>query len=314
MMRIGLVVDASCDLPDSLLEANGIAILPSMLEVDGRSWLDERDPEQTMMLYRRFLADRAVEARSSACGAEEIREIFLRDLVLDFDRVLVITACADFSDMFTRATEASYAILQSYRERREQEGRSGGFSLRVLDSGSVCAGEAVLVCRALQLLDGRRGGFEAMRRALREDAKRINCLLVPGDPWYLRRRGLDGHGRDIGRVDHVLAVVSDVKPVTELNGGRRRIIARPHGFRAACELALERASQAIGQGLGGGAVTLSFGGDPRVIRQMPGYQALELRAAEARLDLRLAVMSATMGARLGPGALSVAWIAGASPG
>jgi len=313
-MRIGLVVDASCDLPDSLLEANGITILPSMLQLGGRSWLDERDPQQTMTLYRRFIADRAVEAHASACSAEEIREIFLRDLVLDFDRVLVITAGAEFSEMFAHATEASYAILQSYRERRREEVRDGGFSLRVLDSGSACAGEAVLVCRALQLLEGGQGGFEAMRRNLRGDAGRTVCLLVPGDPWYLRRRGLDGRGRGIGRADHALAIVSDVKPVTELQAGQRRIIARPRGFRAACEAALGRATRAIEQGLGGGAVTLSFGGDPRIIREMRAYQALESRAAAARLDLHFAVMSATMGARLGPGALSVAWIAGPPPG
>ena len=314
MMRIGLVVDASCDLPDSVLEAHGIAILPSMLQFDRRSWLDERDPEQTLELYRRFIADRAVVAHSSACGVDEIREIFLRDLVLDFDRVLVITACAELSDMFARATEASYAILQSYRERREEEAQGGGFSLRVLDSGSVAAGEAVVVCRALQLMQGRAGGFEAMRRALRAEVERATCLIVPGDPWYLRRRGIDGRGRGMGRLDHALAIVSDVKPVIELQGGRRRIIARRRGFRAACAEALGRASQAVEQGLGGGAVTLSFGGDPRIIREMPAYQAFESRVAAARLDLHFAVMSATMGARLGPGALSVAWIAGDAPG
>ena len=313
-MRIGLVVDASCDLPDSVLETNGIAILPSKLDLDGRSWLDERDPEQTMMLYRRFIGDRAVEARSSACSAGEICDIFLRDLVLDFDRVLVVTAGAEFSDMFARATEASYAILQRYRERRLEEGQGGGFSLRVLDSGSICAGEAALLCRALQLLENRQGGFETVRRTLRLEVARTTCLLVPGDPWYLRRRGIDGRGRGIGRADHALAIMSDIKPVTEVRGGRRRIVARARGFRSACTAALERAAGAIQQGLGGGAVTLSFGGDPRVIREMAAYQALESRAATARLDLHFAVMSATMGARLGPGALSVAWIAADAPG
>lgn len=312
-MRIGLVVDASCDLPDSVLEANGIAILPSKLQFDGRSFLDERDPEQTMTLYRRFIADRAVDARSSACGAGEICEIFLRDLVLDFDRVLVVTAGAEFSDMFARATAASYAVLQRYRERRLEEGQGGGFSLRLLDSGSVCAGEAVLLCRALQLLEHREGGFEAMRRRLRQEAARTTCLLVPGDPWYLRRRGIDGRGRGIGRADHALAIVSDVKPLIEVRGGRHRIVTRARGFRSACAVALERAAGAVEQGLDGDAVTLSFGGDPRVIREMPAYQALESRAATARLDLHFAVMSATMGARLGPGTLSVAWIAGELP-
>lgn len=309
-MRIGLVVDASCDLPDVHLEANGIRILPSILQFDGKSWLDDRAPEQTMMFYRRFIADRAVDARSGACSAAEIREIFLQELVLDYERVLVISACAEYSDMFQRATEASYAILQDYRERREQGEREGSFALRVLDSRTVCAGEAIIVCRALQLLAEGRLGFEKIRRALRDEVLRATCLLVPGDPWYLRRRGLDGHGPSLGRTEYALARISDLTPVLELIGGRRQTVARRRGFHGACATALGRAGNAIEHGLGTPTLVLSFGGDPRVIREMPAYQELEGRAAAARIDMHFSVMSATMGVRAGPGALSLAWLAG----
>jgi fatty acid-binding protein DegV len=307
-MRIGLVVDASCDLPDAELEAHGIRILPSILDFDGKSWVDDRDPARTMMLYRRYIADRAVVTRSGACSAQEIREIFLQELVVDYERVLVISAGAEFSELFQRATEASYSILQDYRQRRAAGERSGSFALRVLDSRTLCAGEAVMVCRALQLLAARQLGFEKMRRALQEDTARVGCLLVPGDPWYLRRRGVDGNGRGLSWADFALARSFDVLPVVELAGGKRRTVARLRGFDAACAAALARAGAAIARGLGTPALVLSFGGDPRVIRAMDAYQALEARAAEARIDMHFSVMSATMGARVGPGALSVAWL------
>jgi DegV family protein with EDD domain len=307
-MRIGLVVDASCDLPDVQLEAHGISILPSILQFDGKTWLDDRAPEQTLMYYRRFIADRAVDARSGACSAAEIREIFLQDLVLEYERVLVISACAELGNMFQRATEASYAILQDYRSRREAEERAGSFALRVLDSRTICAGEGIVVCRALQLLAEGKLGFEKMRRALRAEANRISCLLVPGDPWYLRRRGLDGNGASLNRADMALDRVSDIKPVIDLAGGRCHTVERRRGFRSACSAALARASAAIERGLGTPSLVLSFGGDPRVIREMPAYQELEGNAAAARIDLHFSVMSATMGVRVGPGALSVAWL------
>jgi fatty acid-binding protein DegV len=309
-MRIGLVVDASCDLPDSYLEAHGVRILPAIVQADGKTWVDDRDPAQTLMLFRNFIADRGREANSSACGAEVIGEIFLQELVLEFDRVLVISAGAEFSNMFARATEASYAILQNYREHRGEVTAPGGFALRILDSGSVCAGEAVLVARALQLLAGEGAGFEAMRRTLRSETAHVRCLLVPGDPWYLRRRGLDGKGHGIGRAAYAAARIAGFIPVIELAGGGCRTIARPRGFRGACEAALTHAREAIGRNPEGPALVLSFGGDPRLIREMPAYQALELAAADARMELHFSVMSAAMGARLGPGALSVAWLNG----
>jgi DegV family protein with EDD domain len=307
-MRIGLVVDASCDLPDSQLEAHGIRILPSILDFDGKSWVDERDPERTMMLYRRYIADRAIVTRSGACSAQEIREIFLQELVVDYERVLVISACAEFSELFQRATEASYSILQDYRQRRAAGECSGSFALRVLDSRTLCAGEAVMVCRALQLLAAGKLGFEKMRRALQEDAARIACLLVPGDPWYLRRRGLGGNGGGLSWADFALARSFDLIPIVELAGGERRTIGRVRGFHSACVSALGRAGAAITRGLGTPALVLSFGGDPRVIREMEAFRELESHAAAAHVDIHFSVMSATMGARLGPGALSVAWL------
>lgn len=307
-MRIGVVVGASCDLPDAYLESHGIRVLPSALSLDGKTWLDERDPQKTLALYRRHIADRALVAHSTACSAAEISDIFLHELVSEYERVLVISACAEFSDLYMRATEASYAILQHYRERRAQGRHDGGFALRVLDSCSICAGEAVLVCRAVQLLREGRLGFEAIRRAVRHDATQTVCLIVAADPWFLGHRGLNGERSAISRLDRIRAVVSELKPIIELKSGRYRTVARPRGFVAACSAALKRAEQEIARGPGARAIALSFGGDPRVIREIPAYQALEARALDLGAEFHLSVMSATMAVRLGPGAFSVAWL------
>jgi hypothetical protein len=51
--------------------------------------------------------------------------LFLDDLVLKYDRVLVITIAQSRSPIFANATEASYAILKQYRERRQKAGCPG---------------------------------------------------------------------------------------------------------------------------------------------------------------------------------------------
>jgi fatty acid-binding protein DegV len=261
-----------------------------------------------MVMYRRFIADKAMDARSSACSAAEIRDLFLEKLVLDYDRVIVISACAAHCATFEHATEASYGLLQAYRERRESAGRTGSFALRVLDSASLCAGQAVLACEAVRLAGEGSLPFEKLRRALKDDTRHTRCLLVPNDLFYLRKRGLDGSGRGLGRAGYALGRLADLKPVLEIAGKRTRIRDRARGFEGAANRALERARDAIRAGLKAPVVALSFGGDPRVVRDMPAYQDLEAHAAAQRVDLHLSVMSATMGVRLGPGALSVAWM------
>lgn len=306
-MRIGVVVDSSCDLPRSYVEEHGIHVLPTVLEFGGKSYVDSRNPEETMGFFRRYISDRAIPARSTACSVEEIRDIFLNELVLAYDRVLVLSACAARSDTFQRATDASYGILQAYRERRELAGQSGSFSLRVLDSGTLCAGQGVLACQAVRLA-GEHLPFEKLRRALRDDVRRTHCIVVPNDLYYLRNRGLGGAGGGVGRTGYALGRLADVKPLVEITSGGTKIVDRARGFAAAASTALERARDAIRRGLHAPVVTLSFGGDPRIVRDMPAYQDLEAHAAAQRVDLHLAVMSATMGVRLGPGALSAAWL------
>ena len=52
-MRIGLVVDSACDLPQSFIEQHGIVILPITLHLGDRDEIDTRDPEKTPATPRR---------------------------------------------------------------------------------------------------------------------------------------------------------------------------------------------------------------------------------------------------------------------
>jgi len=307
-MRIGVVVDASCDLPRSYLESHGIHVLPNVLSFGKKRFEDARDPEATMNLFRRLIADKSVEVTSQACGVDQIRDLFLEEVVADYDRVLVVSACARRSEVFKNATEASYAILQSYRELRNEAGQSGSFALRVLDSATLCAGHALVACRAVTGASTGGVPFEKLRTTLKDEAGRVRTLLVPNDLFYVRHRGLGGPGDMLGGSDYALGRMARLRPVIEVSGGESRVAGRGRGFESAASVALDRAREAVRRGLGAPVVTLSFGGDPRLVRDLHAYQDLEAQAASQRVELHLAVMSATMGVRLGPGALSVAWM------
>jgi fatty acid-binding protein DegV len=101
--------------------------------------------------------------------------------------------------------------------------------------------------------------------------------------------------------------VSDLKPVIELADGRTARHRAAARVRGGLHAGAGPGPCGFEGGPGNAVLVLSFGGDPRVIRELPAYQELEAEAAAARIDLHFSVMSATMGARLGPGALSVAW-------
>ena len=114
----------------------------------------------------------------------------------------------------------------------------------------------------------------------------------------------------LGAGSYAVGRMTGLQPVLELRGGKLRVLARRRGFGSAAAAALDMAREAMRRGPGAAVVTLSFGGDPRIVRNMPSYQDLEAQAASHRAELHLAVMSPVLGSRLGPGALSLAWVEG----
>jgi DegV family protein with EDD domain len=307
-MKIGVAIDASCDLPRSYIDEHRLVILPGLLEFGDKEIVDVRDAADTLGIYRRFIADKSLDSRSRALDVEKIRDLFLDDLVLKYDRVLVLSVSANRGRVFEHATQASYAILQGYRERREAAGLSGQFALRVLDSGSVGPGEGVLAHEAVRMIEEDAPPFEKLRRIVKDMARRVVCLTVPNDLWYLHHRARAKGENSMSVGAYRIGRMLDIKPVLEMRTGESRVAARARGFERAVSLVLQEARDRMSRGHLRPVVAMSFGGDPRLIREMHAYQEFEGFAAMHRCQLHLSVMSATMAVNVGPGAFALAWI------
>lgn len=307
-MKIGVAVDASCDLPRSYIDKHRLVVIPGMLEFGDKEIVDVRDAAETLAVYRRFIADKSVESRSRALEVEKIRDLFLDDLVLRYDRVLVLCVSANRGRVYEHATQASYGILQGYRERREAAGLAGQFALRVLDTGSVGPGEGVLAHEAVRMIQEASPPFEKLRRAVKDMAERVVCLTVPNDLWYLHNRARAKGENSLSVGAYRVGRLMNLKPILEMRAGRSRVVARTRGFDRGVSLVLQEARQRMSRGHMRPVVAMSFGGDPRRIREMQAYQDFEAFAAIHKCELQLSVMSATMAVNVGPGAFSLAWI------
>src|SRR5579859_3067663 len=103
--KIGIVVDAACDLPRSFLEQHGLEIMPINMHFGTMTFKDVRDPEQTMEFYRRYVAEKELEMNTTPLSVKAIKDWFLDQLVLKYDRVLVISVSSSRSSRVATATE-----------------------------------------------------------------------------------------------------------------------------------------------------------------------------------------------------------------
>src|SRR5690606_27586031 len=143
-MRIGIVVDSACDLPVDFLKAHEVEILPISVRIGDELQVDYRDEADTLAFLHAHIAERGASAETIPFSVEQIRDLFLQRLVVDYDHVFCITVTSTRSPIFENARQASYAILNDYRPVRAAAGHATPFALRVIDTQNLFSAQGVL--------------------------------------------------------------------------------------------------------------------------------------------------------------------------
>lgn len=312
-MRIGVVVDSSCDLPPEFLEQNNIRVLPNTIRVGADALVDVRDPEATLGFFSSHIGDKSHDAETTPFSVEQIQKVFLEQLVLDFDFVFCVTVWSKRSHVFENATKASFAILSSYRKTRNEAGVTGPFSMRVLDSKTLFAGVGVIAAEAVRLA---KEGLQPneIRTQLDNVVNNTVTLMVPTDLAYIRIRATRRGEKSVGAVGAFLAGALDIKPILCAYREETKPVAKVRGYEPAVEKMLRHVAERVrGGDLVSRYVVVSYGGELAEIRRLPAYLDLEKACVDREVTLMSCIMSASAAVNVGAGALSVSYVGADKP-
>lgn len=308
-MRIGILVDSACDLPQDFLRENGVIVMPITLRIGEQLIEDRRDPRETQTFYARHL-DRKSEdfAESIPYSPQQIEALFLERLVLDFDYVFCLTITSTRSQIFDHAVQAGRAILSKYKDVRQRAGLTERFGLAVQSTRSLFTGQAVPVAEAVRLI--RQGGTPSEIGArLAQIIENTHTYMVPADLFHIYKRASKKGDTSISWGSYTLGSWLDVKPVLYCHRDTTATIDKVRGFAAGVEQLFTLAARRIEAGLEAPLVCLSYGGEPSAVSRLPGYGLLAKAAAAHGVSLLIAPMSKTAAVNVGPGALSLAFAA-----
>lgn len=305
-MRIGLVTDSCCDLPRDFLDKHQIIILPITIQGADGVLIDKRDPAATRNFYRRQAEAGVADFESQPFSVEQIRELFLSRLVLEFDWVFCLTVMQSRSQIFNLATQAAHSILTEYRPVREQAGLLKPFSLRVFDSGNIFAGQGLIVAEVARLISQDASNSEIARHIERL-TKTTQGFLMPANLGQLRHQARRKGDKSVGFLSYALGSALDIKPVVRAYQGETTPVARINGFNNGVEKLFALAVKHIELGLIAPVICVSYGGDPAVVTDMPAYQQLKRAAKAHQIQLLLCEMSATAGVNIGCGGVAIAF-------
>lgn len=306
MMRIGIIVDAACDLPEGFEADHGIVILPTSVKIKDREIHDHHNPLITQSFLDSDIIKSSGEAQTDSYTVEQIRELFLTRMVVEFDHVFCLTITSSSSQIYERAVQASFNILSDYHPIRSAAGFNTPFAMRVLDTRTMFAGQTITALEAVRMRDAGENP-QAIRTWLDRIVENTHLYVISQDLHHLRNRGKARGIRSVGLVGAVLGTALDVKPTMYCHRGDIYPVAKLRGIDTAAQNLFSNVIRDIRAGLMVNTVTLSFGGPLEQVHALPGYDALKQTCVEAGVELLEMVMSLTGIVNLGRNALSIAY-------
>ena len=307
-MRIGLVVDSACDLPGSFIERNHIEILPITVKIGEAVLADHRNEQATLGFLESHVASRGAEAETMPFTVNQIRDLFLQKLVIDYDHVFCLTITRTRSPIHENAMQASFVILNDYRPMRIAAGHQSPFALRVIDSQSLFAGQGVTAVEAIRMIAAGEG-VAKIRARLENLAINTHAYMVPRDLLYLRSRAKTKGDKSVGLLSATIGTAMDIKPVLYCNRGETRPVAKIRGFDAAVRKLFAFGAERVRAGLMTPTMCLSYGGDLEEMRLLPGYVPLIDACREHGVEVFESVMSLTGMVNVGKGSLVIGFAA-----
>ena len=303
-MRIGIVVDSACDLPADFIREHNIVLLPITVRIGEAVLADHREEEATLAFLNAHVATGGAEAETIPFSVNQIRDLFLQRLVIDYDHVFCLTITRTRSPIHDNALQASFAILNDYRPVRQAAGHNSPFALRVLDTQNLFAAQAVTAVEAVRLRE-QDVSVAQMREQLEKLAGNVHGYMITRDPYYIRARGRHKGDRSVSLLSAALGSALDIKPVLHGYRGETAPVAKIKGFDNAVQRLFDFAAKRVAHGLLTPVMCVSYGGPMDELRALPGYASLRSACEAKGVQLLESVMSLTGMVNVGKGAVTI---------
>lgn len=304
-MKVGLIVDSACDLPYEFSRKHDLFILPVTAVIDGETYIDEHDPVRTQEFYQSGLLQKGRHAETQAFTTEQIHNLFMEKIVTQFDVAICETVTKSRSLIFQNANEAMNSVMANYEQARVNSGREGKFSMRVIDSKQIFAGQGLLAAHTLKLID-QKLSKNALRNEVESFADKIYTCVIPRDLHYIRERARRRGDKSVSAVVAFLGKALNITPVIFGQGAEGQPVAKTRSFDAAVEKVMNYAAARVEAGLLSPYVSLSCGMTWTEIEDLPGLNKLRNACESNGVELLLSQMGITSSIYVGPGSLCLA--------
>ena len=195
-MNIAIVTDSTADIPDELVKAYQIHVVPNLIIMNGQSYEDGKGISRQEFYER--LPDMKAPPTTSAAPFGKYQQIYQRLLEQGSHNIVSIHAPTQLSGIFNAASTAA---------------REFGERIQVLDSGMVTLGLGFQVLSAAEAV-ARGATLKVVLEVIGDVRRKVHTVAMLDTLEYVRRSGRVSWAR--ARLGNLL----QIKPILEIKGGQ----------------------------------------------------------------------------------------------
>ncbi len=207
-MKIKILSDSTCDLPQQLLEQANITITPLSIVKNDEVFKDGVTITPADIFAH--VAAGGSLCSTSAVSVGEYQDYFER-YTQDYDGIIQITIGSGFSASYQNACLAA----EDYE------------NVRVIDSQNITVGQGFLALKAAQLANDCTD-LDALAQELREYANRVEASFVVDKLDYLAKGGRCSSATALG------ANLLNLKPCIEVKDNKMAVVKKYRGNLSKC--------------------------------------------------------------------------------
>jgi DegV family protein with EDD domain len=281
MAKVKIITDSTAYLPQQYVDQYGIEVLPLTLNWDGKSFLDGVDIKANDFYIQ--LKDSNSLPTTNAISIHSYAECIQKLLDQDFE-VLILPISSGISASYFNAVKA----VESFNGR----------PVDIIDTRLVSMALSFMVLAAARAAEQGVSLAEVKQVAV-DSYKHIGVYFTVATLKYLHKGGR------IGSAKRLLGSALSIKPILQIRDGK----IEASGSAVTRKKALDRIIKLVGDGINGQTpVRISV------------FHALDLDTAHVLIErcqkefnpveMILSEVSPVVGAHVGPGTVSIAWMAG----
>ncbi|TGG93967.1 DegV family EDD domain-containing protein [Natronospirillum operosum] len=282
MPRVAVVVDSVCALPPQFMRDFHIFQVPINISIDGEHFADPCDDQASLRLFRSGRLSRrhkvTTEAPSVAAFAGLLRQLIEQG----YEHIWIQTLNRMQGLTYEQANQAAADVARQLEPPRK-------VFIRVMDSRTVFAGQALLAAEAVRRLQTDEDPVR-MRRELDYMSSFVHTFVAPREPLVALERSRTRGERAVKWTQALVANTLGIHPILCIVNDQSYQVDRIRGFNnAAAGIFQHLQTRVETTHLLSPVVTVNYSGSLSELRELPGYASLEEACRVRHLQLIPAV-------------------------